>query len=61
MDNLPDCQYEYKHSVPLAEIVESCMDCDSFICVGDEFYNIDGHIICMDCIKEYKKVGEIND
>lgn len=61
MDKLPDCCYEYRPERPKACIVDTCMNCGEFIYEGEEYYDIDGKILCENCISECKKEGEIND
>jgi hypothetical protein len=52
MDNIPDCQYDYRYERPQATIVHRCCMCGGDIFHGDEYYDIDGKIICADCISE---------
>ena len=61
MDNLPDCQYEYKPEEPTLRIVDVCMDCGNFIMEHEQYYDIKGMVFCENCMDEYKKVGEIDD
>jgi hypothetical protein len=51
---LPDCCYEYREEQPKARIIEACMDCDSDIYEGDEYYDIQGMVICTECMAKYK-------
>jgi hypothetical protein len=41
--------------------VDKCMDCYEDILEGESYYDIKGHIICEECIEEYKKEAEISD
>jgi hypothetical protein len=40
---------------PEERVVMQCTDCDCDIYEGDDYYDIDGYIICIDCITDYKK------
>ncbi len=58
MDNIPDCQYDYKYERPQATIVDRCCMCGGDIFDGDEYYDINGKIICADCISECRHYAE---
>lgn len=55
MSNLPDCCYEYRYEAPEAEVIDVCSDCDCDIHIGEEYYDINGLILCEDCLNHYKK------
>lgn len=55
MSNLPDCCYEYRYEAPEAEVVDKCSDCDCDIHEGEEYYDINGLILCKNCLNYYKK------
>lgn len=38
------------------EHILRCDDCNGEICYGDDYYDIDDHVICSDCINNYWKV-----
>lgn len=40
------------------ELVHVCEHCDAGIYEGDEYYDIEGYIVCTDCISTYKKTAE---
>lgn len=40
------------------EIADKCDCCGKDIIVGEEYYDIDGTMICEECIKTYKKTAE---
>lgn len=45
----------------LPETVHKCEYCDCEIVEGEEYYYINGTILCTDCIYHYLKVAEVND
>lgn len=49
-----DCRYE--RSKP--KIVDCCKECGYDIYEGQEYYDINGLILCKDCIEGFKKIGE---
>lgn len=57
MPNLPDSMYEYRYERPQAQQVDTCSDCKEPIYEGDMYYDINGKIICEDCLKDYEKIG----
>lgn len=61
MDNIPDCQYEYRHETLVSKIIDTCIECGDFIQESDDYYDIRGIILCEECMKLYKKGGRIND
>lgn len=40
------------------ELVHVCECCDAGIYEGEEYYDIEGYIVCEACIHEYKKTAE---
>lgn len=59
MNNIPDCMYNYRYEFEKASIVDNCCNCDCNICEGDEYYDIDGIILCEECIRDYKYTAEL--
>lgn len=57
MANIPDCMYDYRREEPVAKEFTTCYLCGTAILEGEEYYDIGGHEICMDCMDKYKKVG----
>ncbi|MBR2385258.1 MAG: hypothetical protein IKA99_06615 [Clostridia bacterium] len=49
----PEEYYGYKE-----QVADRCQCCDGDIMVGEEYYDIDGTIICEECIDEYRKTAE---
>ena len=41
-----------------AEVVEICCECGIKIYEGDDYYDIDGTILCEDCTAGYKRTAE---
>lgn len=35
------------------EVAKTCDICSSDICVGEEYYDFDGEIVCNNCIRDY--------
>ena len=56
MNNL-DTMYDRRYENKVAMVVDSCKDCDCDLHEGEEYYDIEGTILCVDCIEEYKKEG----
>ena len=40
------------------EIADKCQCCDGDIFIGEEYYDIDGTIVCEECIDEYRKTAK---
>lgn len=40
------------------EVADCCDCCGRDIYVGEEYYDVDGVVICENCIKDYKKTAE---
>ena len=40
---------------PLYRIVARCMECEGDISAGEDFYQIDGDVVCENCIDGFLK------
>ena len=49
----PEEYYGYKE-------VETCECCNGSIYDGEEYYNVDGTIICKECMNDFKKIAGEN-
>lgn len=49
--------YEESYERETAKRADTCEICGFDIWEHEEYYDIFGTIICMDCIKDYKKGG----
>lgn len=56
---LPDCCYEYRNDEKTSKVIDICTECGYSIYEGDEYYDIEGKIICYDCIDYFKKTSEV--
>ncbi|RXM72699.1 hypothetical protein [Clostridium tetani] len=59
MNNIPECMYDYRYEFEKVQITDNCCNCDCTICEGDEYYDIDGTILCEECIRDYKHTAEL--
>jgi len=60
MNNVPDCMYDYRYDRYEgyeSEIVDKCSVCDCDIYEGETYYDIDGLILCEECLSDYRKEG----
>lgn len=52
--------YDYRYDryeVYESEIVDKCSVCDCDIYEGETYYDIDGLILCEECLSTYRKEG----
>lgn len=42
------------------ELVEICCECGAKIFEGDDYYNIEGIVLCENCIDKFKMKGEVS-
>lgn len=49
--------YEYSYERETAKIADTCEVCGCDIWEHEEYYDIFGTIVCMDCIQDFKKGG----
>ena len=55
---LTDFLYNGSYEMPTAQPIHSCYDCGDYIYDGEHYYEIDGCIVCEDCIVNFRKVAE---
>lgn len=48
----PEVYFEY------ITTVDKCSECGDDIMEGEEYYDIDGQSICLDCMKYHKKTAK---
>ncbi|PRR70887.1 hypothetical protein [Clostridium thermopalmarium] len=58
MNNIPDCCYEYRYESEMAKVVDTCSECGCNIYEGDEYYDINGLILCQNCLSDYKREAQ---
>ena len=49
--------YEYSYERKPVKEYGMCEECGYTILEGEEYYDIDNVLICVDCIDEYKKIA----
>lgn len=52
-----DCMYDNRPERDIAMVVNSCKNCNCDLHEGEEYYDIEGTILCLECIEEYRKEG----
>ena len=55
--SLPDCCYDYRDTEDERTVIDKCNECGCSIYVGQEYYEINGKIVCCDCIDFFKKTA----
>lgn len=53
--------YEYSYERKPVKEYGVCEECGYTILEGEEYYDIDNILICVDCIDEYKKIAGEDD
>ncbi len=52
-----DCMYDNRPERTIAAVVDNCKDCGCDLYEGESYYDIEGMILCTECIEEYRKEG----
>lgn len=55
--NIPESMYDYRHERESEKQIDICDICGCSIYEEQEYYDINGKIICQECILEFKKIG----
>lgn len=57
MSRLTDTMYDYRPEIKALKIIDICSECGDNIYYGKEYYEINGKIICTECMDYFKKTG----
>lgn len=57
MSKLSDSMYDYRYDRKRAQIVDKCVECGTSIYEGEEYYDINGLILCGECLLVFKKLA----